>query len=251
MKPGKPLTPSCVAALPPPSVNVDSITNDSMSLSFTLNSQYKVRFFFLCFLAGGSRLCERLWWLGFFQVEQYTVILSWQFDTHVKENRNYTVTSGVLKGTESDVLVTRVFFWQCGCWRVLFVSSYKPDSRDGVWGGCVGSHQHRRQPHHADTSADQRPAARAAPPEGQGCQPDSCGVQLDCQWITCSGKTHTNNLIENDLCSLDFIREIQQLKTFQMRFWKSVELKVQCNVSGVTDTSTFEMLKYFTYISSF
>ncbi|XP_039862395.1 sortilin-related receptor isoform X1 [Simochromis diagramma] len=60
-------------ALPPPSVNVDSITNDSMSLSFTLNSQYKV--------------------------EQYTVILSWQFDTHVKENRNYTLTSGVLKAT--------------------------------------------------------------------------------------------------------------------------------------------------------
>lgn len=191
VKPGKPLTPSCVAALPPPSVNLDSITNDSMSLSFTLNSEYKVRaspqVFFLCFLvpvcanASDGPVC-------FFQVEQYTVILSWQFDTHVKENRNYTLTSGVLKGTDQTVVVTRAFVWQCGCWRVLSVSSYKPDSRDGVWGGCVGSHQCRRQPHHADTSADQRPAARAAPPEGQGCQPDSCGVQLDRQWIACSGK---------------------------------------------------------------
>lgn len=191
VKPGKPLTPSCVAALPPPSVNLDSITNDSMSLSFTLNSEYKVRaspqVFFLCFLvhfcanASDGPVC-------LFQVEQYTVILSWQFDTHVKENRNYTLTSGVLKGTDQTVVVTRAFVWQCGCWRVLSVSSYKPDSRDGVWGGCVGSHQRRRQPHHADTSADQRPAARAAPPEGQGCQPDSCGVQLDRQWIACSGK---------------------------------------------------------------
>lgn len=191
VKPGKPLTPSCVAALPPPSVNLDSITNDSMSLSFTLNSEYKVRaspqVFFLCFLvpvcanASDGPVC-------FFQVEQYTVILSWQFDTHVKENRNYTLTSGVLKGTDQTVVVTCAFVWQCGCWRVLSVSSYKPDSRDGVWGGCVGSHQRRRQPHHADTSADQRPAARAAPPEGQGCQPDSCGVQLDRQWIACSGK---------------------------------------------------------------
>lgn len=122
VKPGKPLTPSCVAALPPPSVNVDSITNDSMSLSFTLNSQYKVRaspqVFFLCFLvpvcanASDGPVC-------FFQVEQYTVILSWQFDTHVKENRNYTLTSGVLKGTDQTVVVTRAFVWQCGCWRVL------------------------------------------------------------------------------------------------------------------------------------
>lgn len=118
VKPGKPLTPSCVAALPPPSVNLDSITNDSMSLSFTLNSEYKVRaspqVLFLCFLvhfcanASDGPVC-------FFQVEQYTVILSWQFDTHVKENRNYTLTSGVLKGTDQTVVVTRAFVWQCGC----------------------------------------------------------------------------------------------------------------------------------------
>uniref|UniRef100_A0A3P9AR38 Sortilin-related receptor-like n=1 Tax=Maylandia zebra TaxID=106582 RepID=A0A3P9AR38_9CICH len=38
------------------------------NLSFTLNSEYKVR-----------------------ASPQYTVILSWQFDTHVKENRNYTL----------------------------------------------------------------------------------------------------------------------------------------------------------------
>lgn len=31
------------AALPPPSVIADSITSDSMSLSFSLNSQYDVR----------------------------------------------------------------------------------------------------------------------------------------------------------------------------------------------------------------
>lgn len=30
---------------------------------------------------------------------QYVVILSWQFDTHVKENKNYTVQEKILKGT--------------------------------------------------------------------------------------------------------------------------------------------------------
>ncbi|KAF0030311.1 hypothetical protein F2P81_017042 [Scophthalmus maximus] len=60
-------------ALPPPSVIADSITTDSMSLSFSLNSQYNVK--------------------------QYIVILSWQFDKHVKESRNYTVIEGILKAT--------------------------------------------------------------------------------------------------------------------------------------------------------
>ncbi|XP_069003442.1 sortilin-related receptor isoform X1 [Embiotoca jacksoni] len=60
-------------ALPPPSVIADSITTDSMSFSFSLNSQYDVK--------------------------QYIVILSWQFDTHVKESKNYSVTVGILKAT--------------------------------------------------------------------------------------------------------------------------------------------------------
>ncbi|KAF3847223.1 hypothetical protein F7725_020251, partial [Dissostichus mawsoni] len=60
-------------ALPPPSVIADSITNDSMSLSFSFNSPYEVK--------------------------QYIVILYWQFDTHVKESRNYTVKQGILKAT--------------------------------------------------------------------------------------------------------------------------------------------------------
>ncbi|XP_039986583.1 sortilin-related receptor isoform X1 [Xiphias gladius] len=60
-------------ALPPPSVIADSITTDSMSLSFSLNSQYDVK--------------------------QYIVILSWQFDKHVKESKNYTVREGILKAT--------------------------------------------------------------------------------------------------------------------------------------------------------
>lgn len=194
VKPGKPLTPSCVAALPPPSVNVDSITNDSMSLSFTLNSQYKVRaspqVFFLCFLADGSGLCERLWWPCFASFRWNSTLWSCPGSLTHTWRRTETTRShqGSSKVPSQTVVVTRAFVWQCGCWRVLSVSSYKPDSRDGVWGGCVGSHQRRRQPHHADTSADQRPAARAAPPEGQGCQPDSCGVQLDRQWIACSGK---------------------------------------------------------------
>ncbi|KAM7413680.1 hypothetical protein PAMA_020860 [Pampus argenteus] len=58
-------------ALPPPSVIADSINADSMSLSFSFNSRYDVK--------------------------QYVVILSWQFDTHVKENRNYTVSEKILK----------------------------------------------------------------------------------------------------------------------------------------------------------
>ncbi|KAM7399797.1 hypothetical protein PAMP_019041 [Pampus punctatissimus] len=58
-------------ALPPPSVIADSINADSMSLSFSFNSRYDVK--------------------------QYVVILSWQFDKHVKENRNYTVSEKILK----------------------------------------------------------------------------------------------------------------------------------------------------------
>ncbi|XP_034404958.1 sortilin-related receptor [Cyclopterus lumpus] len=60
-------------ALPPPSVIADSITADSMSLSFSFNSQYEVK--------------------------QYVVILSWQFDSHVKEGKNFTVTERILKAT--------------------------------------------------------------------------------------------------------------------------------------------------------
>lgn len=37
--------------------------------------------------------------LCFFKVKQYVVILSWQFDSHVKENKNYTVRERILKGT--------------------------------------------------------------------------------------------------------------------------------------------------------
>lgn len=40
-----------------------------------------------------------MYFLFFFKVKQYIVILSWQFDTHVKESKNYTVSKKVLKGT--------------------------------------------------------------------------------------------------------------------------------------------------------
>ncbi|KAK0145654.1 Sortilin-related receptor [Merluccius polli] len=65
----KSLTPK--KALPPPSVIADTITNDSMSLSFSFNSQYEVKY--------------------------YIVVLSWLFDAHVKESRNYTVQEGILR----------------------------------------------------------------------------------------------------------------------------------------------------------
>ncbi|XP_029700330.1 sortilin-related receptor isoform X2 [Takifugu rubripes] len=60
-------------ALPPPSVVADAITADSMSFSFSFNSQYEVK--------------------------QYVVYLSWQFDTHVKESRNFTVADKFLNAT--------------------------------------------------------------------------------------------------------------------------------------------------------
>ncbi|XP_029027892.1 sortilin-related receptor isoform X2 [Betta splendens] len=72
-------------ALPLPSVIIDGITDDSMNISFGLNSQYDVK--------------------------QYIVILSWQFDTHVKENHNYTISERFLKvtnltaGTDYEVAV--------------------------------------------------------------------------------------------------------------------------------------------------
>nr|XP_061781469.1 sortilin-related receptor-like isoform X2 [Nerophis lumbriciformis] len=65
----KSITP--LKALPPPSVITDSITVASMSLSFSLNSQYEVK--------------------------QYIVILSWQFDTHLRESKNYTVKEKILR----------------------------------------------------------------------------------------------------------------------------------------------------------
>ncbi|KAG7282266.1 hypothetical protein CRUP_033793 [Coryphaenoides rupestris] len=65
----KSLTPK--KALPPPSVIADTITNDTMSLSFSFNSQYEVK--------------------------SYIVVLSWLFDAHVKESRNYTVNEGILQ----------------------------------------------------------------------------------------------------------------------------------------------------------
>ena len=40
-----------------------------------------------------------LLYIFFRKVKQYVVILSWQFDTHVKENKNYTVSKKILKGT--------------------------------------------------------------------------------------------------------------------------------------------------------
>ncbi|XP_061923873.1 sortilin-related receptor-like [Entelurus aequoreus] len=67
----KSITP--LKALPPPSVITDSITVASMSLSFSLNSQYEVK--------------------------QYIVILSWQFDTHMRESKNYTVKEKILRVT--------------------------------------------------------------------------------------------------------------------------------------------------------
>ncbi|KAI1903297.1 hypothetical protein AGOR_G00025750 [Albula goreensis] len=60
-------------ALQPPSVAVDGITEDSISLTFSFNSQYKVN--------------------------QYVVVLSWVFDAHVKESRNMTIAERTLKVT--------------------------------------------------------------------------------------------------------------------------------------------------------
>ncbi|XP_057695606.1 sortilin-related receptor [Corythoichthys intestinalis] len=65
----KTLTPG--EALPSPSVNADIVTADSMSLSFSLNSKNEVK--------------------------QYIVTLSWQFDSHLKESKNYTATKNILK----------------------------------------------------------------------------------------------------------------------------------------------------------
>lgn len=40
-----------------------------------------------------------MFWSVPLKVKQYMVILSWQFDTHVKENRNFTVAEKFLSGT--------------------------------------------------------------------------------------------------------------------------------------------------------
>ncbi|KAG9348558.1 hypothetical protein JZ751_002294 [Albula glossodonta] len=51
-------------ALPPPTISTDKVTENSVSLTFSFNSQYEVK--------------------------QYVVVMSWVFDAHVKESRNYT-----------------------------------------------------------------------------------------------------------------------------------------------------------------
>ncbi|KAJ8343111.1 hypothetical protein SKAU_G00330390 [Synaphobranchus kaupii] len=58
-------------ALQHPTVAVDGITEDSISLTFSFSSEY--------------------------QVELYVALLSWVFDTHVKESRNLSVTGSTLK----------------------------------------------------------------------------------------------------------------------------------------------------------
>ncbi|XP_067102176.1 sortilin-related receptor isoform X3 [Osmerus mordax] len=72
-------------ALPPPSVIADSITNDSMSFSFSFNSEHKVK--------------------------QYMVVLSWEFDAHVKESRNFTVISVLRAGSLAPGTVYEVAVW--------------------------------------------------------------------------------------------------------------------------------------------
>ncbi|XP_046891253.1 sortilin-related receptor isoform X1 [Hypomesus transpacificus] len=72
-------------ALPPPSVIADSITNDSMSFSFSFNSEHKVK--------------------------QYVVVLSWEFDAHVKESRNYTVITVLRAGSLAPGTVYEVAVW--------------------------------------------------------------------------------------------------------------------------------------------
>ncbi|KAM6959084.1 sortilin-related receptor [Aplochiton taeniatus] len=73
-------------ALPPPSVIADRVTNDSISLSFSFNSQHMVM--------------------------QYTVVLSWVFDAHVKETRNFTVKTNVLKASN----LTMGTLYEVGVW---------------------------------------------------------------------------------------------------------------------------------------
>ena len=41
------------------------------------------------------------------QVKQYVVVLSWLFDTHAKESRNYTVRERILKGNYMRRAATR------------------------------------------------------------------------------------------------------------------------------------------------
>lgn len=127
------------------------------------------------------------------------MILSWQFDTHVKENKNYTVTGSerILKGTVRVgfiILLNYMFYTHLSfkCWCLRSVSSYQPDGRDSVRGGRVGSHQYRRQSHRPVPSSDQQHPARPAPPQSPGPQPDSCGLQLDHQRTSCSGTTDSS-----------------------------------------------------------
>lgn len=58
-----------------------------------------------------------MFWSVPLKVKQYVVILSWQFDTHVKESRNFTVAEKFLSGT---VLVKMTAFPEFGGNLTLF-----------------------------------------------------------------------------------------------------------------------------------
>lgn len=91
-----------------------------MSLSLSLDSKIEVWSSLKLSLVGGFSF---LWHVGWsLQVKLFMAVLSWQFDSHVKESRNYNVTSGILKGSPPDCFiivhpqtaelkVTRYFFF--------------------------------------------------------------------------------------------------------------------------------------------
>lgn len=47
-------------------------------------------------------------------MKQYVVYLSWQFDTHVKESRNFTVADKFLNGTQ----LLPPLKWRLCVWKI-------------------------------------------------------------------------------------------------------------------------------------
>lgn len=98
---GRFLMPSLsAAALPPPSVKATSVSSDSMTLTVSLSSHSEVRaalillqFLKFCSVFHGPPVFSVL-----LQLQYYIVVLSWQFDSHVKESHKYNVTQGEFKG---------------------------------------------------------------------------------------------------------------------------------------------------------
>ncbi|KAG5268084.1 hypothetical protein AALO_G00208070 [Alosa alosa] len=90
-------------ALPTPTVELGTVTENTMSLAFSYEAQYEVSTMSLAFSYEAqyevSTMSLAFSYEAQYEVKQFIVVLSWAFDDHVKESKNYTVHGKTLKAS--------------------------------------------------------------------------------------------------------------------------------------------------------